>query len=92
MNLSPVPMNVALKIPTVFPLLAGGTAVGIFAFWNECPQTIFPLWVLISKRAGIPKGTAFPWREASNGGQRPPWREESNETGGFVAHDLARKV
>ena len=31
-NFSPVPMNAALKIPTVFPLLAGGTTVGIFHF------------------------------------------------------------
>ena len=31
------------------------------AFWNECPQTIFHLWVLISKRAGIPKGWRFLW-------------------------------
>ena len=97
------------------------------AFWNECPQFIFSLWVRIPKRIWdskgmansfgsgfpigarapcwlrIPKGTAFPWqwfpkaaalpwREASNGGQRPPWQEESNETGGFVAHDFARKV
>ena len=34
--------------------------MGIFAFWNECSQTIFPLWVLISKRAGIPKGWQIP--------------------------------
>ena len=40
----------------------------------------------------FPKTAVPPWREASNGGQRPPWQEESNETGGFVAHDLARKV
>ena len=27
-----------------------------------------------------------------HGGQRPSWHEESKETGGFVAHDFARKV
>ena len=40
----------------------------------------------------FPKAAELPWREASNGGQRPPWQEESNETGGFVAHDFVRKV
>ena len=30
------------------------------AFWNECPQTIFPLWVLISKRIWESKGMAIP--------------------------------
>ena len=40
----------------------------------------------------FPKAAELPWREASNGGQHPPWPEESNETGGFVAHDFARKV
>ena len=40
----------------------------------------------------FPKAAVLPWREASNGGQRPTWQEESNETGGFVAHDFAGKV
>lgn len=36
-------------------------ALGIISFWNECPQTISHLWVLISKRAEIPKwdGNSF---------------------------------
>ena len=42
---------------------------GIFSFCNECPQTIFPLWVLISKRAGIPKGRQFLWLGVSNRGE-----------------------
>ena len=40
----------------------------------------------------FPKAAALPWRVESNGGKCPPWQEESNETGGFVAHDLACKV
>ena len=40
----------------------------------------------------FPRAAALPWREASNGGQRLPRQEESNETGGFVAHDFVRKV
>ena len=32
------------------------------------------------------------WQEESKGGQRPSWQEESNETGGFVAHDFVCKV
>ena len=40
----------------------------------------------------FPKAAALPWREESKGGQRPSWQEESNETGGFVVHDLACKV
>ena len=101
--------------------------MGFFRFEMNAHKSFFHLWVLISKRAGIPKewqiplaqghpigarapcwqgnpkGTAFPWqgfpkaaalpwREASNGGQGPSWQEESNETRGFVAHDLACKV
>lgn len=34
-------------------------ALGIISFWNEGPQTISYLWVLISKRAEIPKGWQF---------------------------------
>lgn len=48
-------------------------------------------------------GTAFPLAVVSKGGgaalaggiQRraaPSWQEESNETGGFVAHDFSQKV
>ena len=44
-------------------------ALGIFSFWNECPQTVFPLWVLSSKRAGIPKGRQFLWLGISNRGE-----------------------
>ena len=51
-----------------------------FIFLPDEALGIFHLWVVYSKRAGIPKGTAL------------PWREESNETGDFVAHNLARKV
>ena len=40
----------------------------------------------------FPKAAALPWRVESNGGKCPPWQEESNETGGFVAHDFAGKV
>ena len=40
----------------------------------------FPIGARSPCWPGIPKGTAF------------PWPEESKETGGFVAHDLARKV
>ena len=67
------------------------------------PQTISHLWVLLSKRAGIPKGWRFLWPGVSNRGESAllaenskgdtlPWQEESNETGGFVAHDFVRKV
>ena len=53
--------------------------------------------------AGDSKGDSVPLAVVSKGGgaalagriQRkaePSWREESNETGGFVAHDFARKV
>ena len=49
------------------------------------------------------KGDRVPLAVASKGGSaalageiqrraEPSWQEESNETGGFVAHDLARKV
>ena len=56
------------------------------------------LWLWVSNRcesallAEDSKGDTLPWREASNGGQRPTWQEESKETGGFVAHDFAHKV
>ncbi|MBR6862430.1 MAG: hypothetical protein IKM73_14030 [Acidaminococcaceae bacterium] len=40
----------------------------------------FPIGARSPCWPGIPKGTAF------------PWPEESKETGGFVALDLARKV
>ena len=39
----------------------------------------------------IPKGTAFPWQWFPKAAALP-WQEESNETGGFVAHDFVRKV
>lgn len=45
------------------------------------------LWLWVSNR-----GESALLAGESNGGQRPPWQEESNETGGFVAHDFARKV
>ena len=56
-----------------------------------------PCWLRIPKGTEypwqwFPKAAALPWRVESKGGQHPPWQEESNETGGFVAHDLARKV
>ena len=67
--------------------LALGYPIGARApCWQGNPKgTAFP-W------QWFPKAAALPWREASNGGQHPPWPEESNETGGFVAHDFARKV
>ena len=53
--------------------------------WQGNPKgTAFP-W------QWFPKGTAFPWRWFSKAAELP-WQEESNETGGFVAHDFARKV
>ena len=53
--------------------------------------------------AGESKGDSVPFAVVSKGGSaalaggiqwraEPSWREESNETGGFVAHDFARKV
>ena len=75
------------------------------AFWNECPQFIFSLWVRIPKRIwdskgmansfgsgfpigarapcwqGNPKGTAYPWQEASNGGQRLPGGKNPKKPG-----------
>ena len=53
--------------------------------------------------AEVSKGDRVPLAVVSKGGgaalaggiQRragPPWQEESKETGGFVAHDFARKV
>ena len=53
--------------------------------------------------AGESKGDSVPLAVVSKGGSAalaggiqwragPPWQEESNETGGFVAHDFARKV
>ena len=41
----------------------------------------FPMGARAPCWLGNPKGTAFPWQEASNGGH-----------GGFVAHDFVRKV
>lgn len=52
----------------------------------------FPIGARVPCWQWFPKAAALPWREESNGGQRPSWQEESNETGGFVAHDLACKV
>ena len=51
--------------------------VSILSFWNECPQTIFHLWVLISKRAGIPKGWRFLWPGVSNRGESALLAENS---------------
>ena len=39
-----------------------------------------------SKGDSVPLAGGIQWRAG------PPWQEESNETGGFVAHDFARKV
>ena len=52
----------------------------------------FPIGAGSVLLAGDSKGDTLPWQVESNGGQSPPWQEESSETGGFVAHDLARKV
>ena len=37
------------------------------------------------------KGDTLPWQWFPKAAELP-WQEESNETGGFVAHDFARKV
>ena len=39
-----------------------------------------------SKGDSVPLAGGIQWRAG------PPWQEESNETGGFVAHDFAGKV
>ena len=52
-------------------------ALGIISFWNECAQTIFHLWVLISKRAGMPKGQRFLWLWVSNRGESALLAEDS---------------
>ena len=41
---------------------------------------------VVSKGGGAALAGGIQWRAG------PPWQEESNETGGFVAHDFARKV
>ena len=47
-------MNATLKIPTAFPLLIGGSTVGIFTFWDVYMQTSFSgLHIQISKRLGL---------------------------------------
>ena len=62
-----------------------------------------PIGVRNALLAGESKGDSVPLAVVSKGGGAalaggiqwragPPWQEESNETGGFVAHDLARKV
>ena len=49
--------------------------ISVLSFCNEYPQSIFHLWVLIAKRAGIPKGWRFLWLWVSNrGGERPVGR------------------
>lgn len=41
---------------------------------------------VVSKGGGAALAGGIQWRAG------PPWQEESNETGGFVAHDFVRKV
>ena len=41
---------------------------------------------VVSKGGGAALAGGIQWRAG------PPWQEASNETGGFVAHDFARKV
>ena len=63
----------------------------------------FPIGARSAMLAGESKGDRVPLAVVSKGGgtalaggiQRraePFWQEESNETGGFVAHDFVRKV
>ena len=63
----------------------------------------FPIGAGSALLAGESKGDRVPLAVVSkgggaalvgdiHGGQRPSWHEESKETGGFVAHDFARKV
>ena len=51
----------------------------------------YPIGVRAPCWQRFPKGTAFPWQWFPKAAELP-WQEESNETGGFVAHDFARKV
>ena len=51
----------------------------------------FPIGTRAPCWLGNPKGTEYPWQWFPKAAALP-WQEESNETGGFVAHDLARKV
>ena len=63
----------------------------------------FPIGAGSTLLAGESKGDSVPLAVVSKGGSAalaggiqwragPPWQEESNETGGFVAHDFVRKV
>ena len=63
----------------------------------------FPIGVRNALLAGESKGDRVPLAVVSKGGSaalaggiqrraEPSWQEESNETRGFVAHDLACKV
>ena len=51
----------------------------------------FPIGARAPCWLGNPKGTVFPWQWFPKAAALP-WQEESNETGGFVAHDFVRKV
>ena len=52
----------------------------------------FPIGAGSALLAGDSKGDRVPLAGGIQWRAGPPWQEESNETGGFVAHDFARKV
>ena len=51
----------------------------------------FPIGAGSALLAGESKGDRVPWQWFPKAAALP-WQEESNETGGFVAHDFVRKV
>ena len=63
-----------------FPIGAGNALLA-----GESKGDSVPLAV-VSKGGGAALAGGIQWRAG------PPWQEESNETGGFVAHDFVRKV
>ena len=52
----------------------------------------FPIGAGSTLLAGESKGDSVPLAGGIQWRAGPPWQEESNETGGFVAHDFAGKV
>ena len=75
------------------------TAVGKAAVFCYAKDDIFRItWMDFKGKRSLPLNPAPQqarpaacWREDSKGERRFPWQEESNETGGFVAHDFRRK-
>ena len=75
-----------------FFVFEGWEATGFYNVACQISETTGSSEGSIPFDSGFPIGASAPCWQWFPKAAALPWQEESNETGGFVAHDFARKV